>query len=429
MRDAVEYLNKLDKFGVKPGLERIEVLLDYLNNPQNEINVIQIGGSNGKGSTSVMISSILSAAGYKVGTYNSPEIVSFYERMRINGEYMEPAALERLTEEIKPYLKKIEEQGLGHPTFFEVVTAIAFKYFAQQEVDIAVMEVGLGGRLDATNLADNIVAAVTNISREHTEYLGDTIAEIAAEKGGIANQGGRLVTGVRNEEALNKLREICDEKEVELIDVNEKIGVERLDKDLRGQCFKVKGKKNYGKLQLDLLGRYQQQNLKVALGVIESLAASFEVTTDDIRQGLKDLTWPGRLELLGEEPLVILDGAHNPAGAKELGRVIKEDLDYEELILVLGILADKDIEQMLDILTPLADKIILTKNTNKRASDPYEVAEVLEDRGEDVEVVPQVTQAAQKAIEVAAPADLVSISGSLYTIAEARKFLVKNIIN
>ncbi|MBM7623064.1 bifunctional folylpolyglutamate synthase/dihydrofolate synthase [Sporohalobacter salinus] len=429
MEDAVEYLNELDKFGVKPGLERIEILLDYLDNPQDKIDIIQVGGSNGKGSTSVMISSILTATGYKVGTYNSPEIVSFYERMRIDGDYIAPAVLNRLTKKIWPYLKKIEKQGLGHPTFFEVVTAIAFKYFAEEEVDIAVMEVGLGGRLDATNLTDNLVAAITNISREHTEYLGDSIIEIAAEKGGIINQGGKLVTGVKNEVALNKLKEISVQKEVEMIDVNKELELKRLNKDLKGQCFKIKGRKDYGKLQLDLLGSYQQQNLKVALGVITALPERFKVTVDNIRQGLTDLNWPGRLELLGKNPLVILDGAHNPSGARELKRVIEEDLGYQQLILVLGILADKDIKEMLNILTPLADKIILTKNTNKRASDPYEVAKALKDRDKEVEVVPKVAQAAQKAIDIATPGDLVSISGSLYTIAEARKFLVKNIIN
>jgi len=429
MSKAVEYLNSLSKFGINPGLERVEVLLDYLNNPQDEFAVIHIGGSNGKGSTSAMVSSILTEAGYRVGTYNSPEIISFYERMRINGEYMEPEALERITEEVKSYLNKIEADGLGHPTFFEVVTAIAFKYFAEKQVDIVVLEVGLGGRLDATNAAKSLVSAITNISQEHTEYLGDTMAEIAFEKGGIIEKNGSLVTAVEDKEALNKLEEICAERNADLINVNSALKVERRDKGLKKQCFKVKGEKDYGELRIPLLGQYQRQNLSMALGIIEALPEQFKVSLSAIKRGLEKVEWPGRLELLGEEPLVILDGAHNPGGAQELEKVIAEDLEYQELTLVLSILGDKDVEKMVEILTPLADKVILTKNTNERVADPYKVAELLNKEEQTVEVIPNISDAVQKAIQDAEVGDLVSISGSLYTVAEARKFLVKNIIN
>jgi dihydrofolate synthase/folylpolyglutamate synthase len=427
---AVKYLNSLNKFGINPGLERVEVLLDYLDNPQKQFDVIHIGGSNGKGSTSAMLSSILTAAGYKVGTYNSPEIISFYERMRINGEYMEAEALERITKEVRPYLRKIEAEGLGHPTFFEVVTAIAFKYFAEKGVDIAVLEVGLGGRLDATNVVHSLVAAITNISLEHTEYLGETMAEVAGEKGGIIKAGQPLVTGAKDGEVLERLKEICEEKNSKLIQVDKDLKVNRLSRNLTGQRFIVEGNRKYEDLRIPLLGKYQRQNLGVAMGIIEALPPKFPVKIADIRKGLRKVEWPGRLELLGEKPLVILDGAHNSGGAEELRKVIEEDLEYRELILVLSILGDKDVERMLDILAPLADKIILTQNTNERVFDPYEAAELLSKAGiEEVKILPKVTKAVQEAIKIASPKDLVSISGSLYTVAEARKFLVKNIIN
>ncbi|MGM0470980.1 MAG: bifunctional folylpolyglutamate synthase/dihydrofolate synthase [Bacillota bacterium] len=421
--EAVEYLNQLNKFGVKPGLERIELLLEYLGNPEEELDIIQIGGSNGKGSTAVMISSILSAGGYKVGTYNSPEIITFYERMRINGEYMQPEALDKLTTEIKPFLARIEEQGLGHPTFFEVVTAIAFKYFAEQEVDFAVMEVGLGGKLDATNVSTNLVSAITNISLEHTEYLGDTIAEIAAEKGGIIDKEGTVVTGVKDQDALAVLHELATAKNAELINVAESLTVKRVSRGLKGQQFKVSGAVDYGEISIPLLGGYQRQNLAVALGILEALPV--EVSVEGVRAGLQDVVWPGRLELLGQDPLVILDGAHNPSGAAELAKVIEEDLEYQRLILVLGILADKDVEEMLDILVPLADELILTRNSNHRTSNPKEVAQLID---RDVEVSQNVTTAVKRAVELAGADDLIGISGSLYTIAEARNFLAKNII-
>ncbi|SJZ67482.1 bifunctional folylpolyglutamate synthase/dihydrofolate synthase [Selenihalanaerobacter shriftii] len=429
MSSAVKYLNSLSKFGINPGLERVEVLLEYLGNPQEELDIIHIGGSNGKGSTSAMVSSILAEAGYRVGTYNSPEIISFYERMRINGEYMEPEALERITKEVKPYLNKIEADGLGHPTFFEVVTAIAFKYFAEKEVDIAVLEVGLGGRLDATNATNSLVAGITNISLEHTDYLGETMAEIAFEKGGIIKEDSILVTAVEDDEALNKLKDICEERNADMIQVKKDLKVKRLKRDLTGQHFRVEGKKIDENLKIPLLGQYQQQNLGMALGIIEALPNEFQINIKAIKRGLKKVEWPGRLELLGEEPLVILDGAHNPDGAYELRKVIQEDLDYKELILILSILGDKDVEKMLDILTPLADRIIITKNTNERVADPHEVAEILANSGKEVDVVPNIADAVQEAIKEADSADLISVSGSLYTIAEARKFLVKNIIN
>ncbi|MCK8824429.1 bifunctional folylpolyglutamate synthase/dihydrofolate synthase [Fuchsiella alkaliacetigena] len=429
MDSAVDYLNSLNKFGINPGLERIKLLMEYLGNPQQEYDTIQVAGSNGKGSTSVMISSILSKAGYKVGTYNSPEIVSFYERMRINGEYMEPEALERLTSEIKPYLKRIEDQGLEHPTFFEVVTAIALKYFAEQEVEIVVLEVGLGGKLDATNVVNGLIAAITNISLEHTEYLGDTIEEVAIEKGGIIKEGSKVVTGVKDKKALAKLKEICKEREAELIEASKALKVERLDRSLAGQSFKVQSQQMVAQVQIPLLGKYQRQNLNLALAVIEALPAKYEIEWSAIEEGLKVVEWPGRLELLGEKPLIILDGAHNSAGIRELRKVIEEDLDYQSLILVLSILGDKDVEEMLEIITPIADQIIITQNTNERVAAPEQVAKLLAAKGIEVQVIPEVEAAVKEALKLAAAEDLVSISGSLYTVAEARKFLVKDIIN
>ncbi|MFO7818833.1 MAG: folylpolyglutamate synthase/dihydrofolate synthase family protein, partial [Halanaerobacter sp.] len=328
----LNYLQQLDKFGVQPGLERMELLLDYLGNPEDDLEIIHIAGTNGKGSTSALLTSLYKEAGYKVGTYNSPEIVKFNERMRINDAYISDQRLAALVKDIKPAIKKVAEE-LAHPTFFEVVTAVAILYFAQEEVDLAILEVGLGGLLDATNVGTSLLSVITNVSLDHTEYLGDNLAEITAEKGGIIKEEQPVVTAAVKEEVKKKLAEIAKEKEADLINIYDYFFWEQKESTGLVQKLGINGlRAYYDELELPLVGDYQIINTVTAIAVVEILYKDYPVSPAAIRQGVSKVKWPGRFEVVADEPMIVLDGAHNEAGAKQL-RSELEKLEYERLII------------------------------------------------------------------------------------------------
>ncbi|MCK8827872.1 bifunctional folylpolyglutamate synthase/dihydrofolate synthase [Natroniella acetigena] len=422
--DEMDYLESLDKYDIKPGLERIELLLEYLGNPHDELNVIHIAGTNGKGSTSAILTSIYKEAGYKVGTYNSPEIVEFNERMRINGVNISDRDLKEAIQKIKPVVSKVAQE-LERPSFFEVVTAVAIDYFAQQELDLTILEVGLGGRLDATNIVSSLVSVITNVSLDHTEFLGDTIEEIAFEKGGIIKEGQQVITATNDQEVLTVLQKICVENDSKLINVLQEYDWEQKEGTLAYQNFDLEGPtRDYLDLKLSLLGEHQIINTATAMGVIEALAEDYPVDSEAIQAGVSQVKWPGRLEVINSGPVIILDGAHNEAGASKLKLAI-EDLEFDNLILVLSILGDKDLGAMIEQIAPLATKVILTKNKNKRVAEINIMKKEVTKYNSNVEVKKDLVEVLDDIAVQATAEDIILISGSLYTVAEARKIILE----
>lgn len=425
-QEAMDYLVNLTKFGWNPGLSRIEKLLQLLGNPERDYKVIHVGGTNGKGSTSKMIASILQQAGLKVGFFSSPHLHSYTERMQINGRLIPEERVAELLTTLRPHLDTMVEQGFEHPTEFEVSTALAFLYFSQEKVDFAVMEVGLGGAIDSTNVVQPLVAVITNVGMDHMDYLGETIEEIATVKAGIIKPGCRVVTATDRPEALKVIKDTCREKGVELTIVGQDVcyTVDKLE--AQGTSFSVKGLKgNYQELFTPLTGSHQAKNGATAVAAIEALNAfGYNITPEEIKKGLASVSWPGRLEVIGKNPLVLIDAAHNVDGAKTLSEALKNVFQYGKLIFVLGMLADKEREKVLALLGPLADKIVVTKPNNPRAGEWREVADIAKEYTDQVYLIEDIEEAVEKGLSLAGDQDLLCITGSFYMVAEARAYLL-----
>ncbi|MGM0369743.1 MAG: bifunctional folylpolyglutamate synthase/dihydrofolate synthase, partial [Bacillota bacterium] len=314
---------------------------------------------------------------------------------------------------------KVEDK-LAHPTFFEVVTAIAILYFAQENVDLAILEVGLGGELDATNVGNSLVSVITNVSLDHTKYLGDTVEEIAREKGGIIKPGQPVITAATKPEVIGVLRELAEDRNGELININEEFSWQQEDSNLARQKFSVVGaKRDYKHLNLSLLGQYQIINTVTALAVVETLNNDYSVNKTEIKQGLTEVEWPGRLEVVATNPTIILDGAHNEVGAEVLNYEL-ESLKYNNLIIVVSILADKDYSSIIEQLATHADQLILSKNNNQRAAQVKELERQALKYNLDLIIEEELELAVDCAVENASKEDLILIGGSLYTVAQIR---------
>ncbi|MGM0689000.1 MAG: bifunctional folylpolyglutamate synthase/dihydrofolate synthase [Bacillota bacterium] len=438
-REALNWIHELGRFGIKPGLERITILLDMLGNPHHQLRFVHIGGTNGKGSTAAMLASILRSAGYSIGLYTSPYLLSFTNRMAVDGADIGHDQLVKLVDQIRPLVDKISsDEELGPLTEFEVVTALALTYFAHRKVDLVVLEVGLGGRLDATNVVTPLLSIITNISLEHTEVLGSTVEAIAAEKAGIIKQGRPLLTAAENRRALTTIEEHCNELDspyYRIYPARAAAGEIITEKPVAilqkittgGQYFSYRG----FLLQLDdifipLRGTYQLDNAATALAAVELLDEyGFNTNESAIRSGLANTNWPGRLEVLREKPLLIMDGAHNPAAIEKLAEDLPRYFNYEKLILVIGMLADKDTAAMLEHILPRADVIIFTRPILPRAADPAEIAAFAVNYyalRDNYMIIQNHGEALEKALEIAAPGDAVLVTGSLYTVSDIRAY-------
>ncbi|MDD5172331.1 MAG: bifunctional folylpolyglutamate synthase/dihydrofolate synthase [Candidatus ainarchaeum sp.] len=440
--DVAAYLQSLNQMGAKLGLERIAKLLDALGRPQDSFRTIIVGGTSGKGSTVAMISSVLTEAGYRTGRYTSPHLASITERICIDGKKISEKDFARMitvVREAVDRMAKTERErtsgGVGgvfdHPTFFEVMTAAAFCYFKEKKIDFAVLEVGLGGRLDATNTtndANTLVSVITNISLEHTAILGDTVEKIAYEKAGIIRDGGLVVTAARNE-ALGVFERTCSERNARLLVIGKGITFNRVDAGTDGQIFDADfAGKRYEHLHVPLLGRHQLENAACVIGAIEALRLR-GVRIDDqaIMNGLKKTRWPGRMEVVQKKPLVILDGAKDAGAMGRLRETIEEDVEYQKMILVIGMSSDKNIAGMVDAIAPLADKAIITAHkVAGRAADMQIIAGRMEKHSMEHMMVPDVKDAVKKALSLAGKDDLVLVTGSLFTVAEARELWHKS---
>ncbi|UMZ72844.1 bifunctional folylpolyglutamate synthase/dihydrofolate synthase [Natranaerofaba carboxydovora] len=377
---GVEWILSLGKFGQKPGLSRVDYIMDKLGNPQDEVKYIHIGGTNGKGSTSSYIASILKETGYKVGLFTSPFMERFNERFRINDKDIPDEVLERLIEEVKPIAmdKNLHEKH-GHPTQFEIVTAIAFLYFAREKVDFVVLEVGLGGRLDSTNIITPTLSVITNIGLEHTDVLGDSVEEIAAEKAGIIKENVPVVTAIEDENALKVIEDKAMEENSKVYKIREDFSYEYIESNLEGQLFDYKGinGREMDSLKINLLGSHQMKNASLAVATVEALKVlGFDIPLIYIREGLKKAKCPGRMEILNDEPFILLDASHNLEGIRCLGNEIRKNLSpYKDIILLIGVLADKEVEKMLAEILPVATYVIFTTPDNPRAKTPGDLVE------------------------------------------------------
>jgi len=434
---AIAYLYGLQRYGVKLGLENIQRLLEAVGDPHRRFPSILIGGTNGKGSTAVFLSSILRAAGYRVGLYTSPHLLEFTERIQVDGQAVAEVDVAMLIDELRSVIADLfvsphathpapgaASGAPTHPTFFEVATVLAFLHFVRSKVDYAVVEVGMGGRFDATNVLDAQVAVITNIALEHEEYLGKTLGAIATEKAGIVKEGTQVVTAVDAPEALAVISDACRKRGATLFDIRSSYDWRVHRSDLSGQRFSL-GEKGQPAETFDipLLGRHQVINAVAALAAARLLRTAGAVISEgSIREGLRQARWPGRLQLIHGQPLVILDGAHNPAGAIALRAFLEEQRFAGRLTLVFGVLQDKNWIAMLQELAPLAKQVILTRPESERAADPRRLPEA-ERFCQKIEILEDVAEAIALAKAVTDPEDAIVITGSLFVVSAALRAL------
>lgn len=418
-KKSLDYLYGLEKYGMIFGLAQIKRILEAIGNPHEEFMSIHIGGTNGKGSTAAMIASILENEGYKVGLYTSPHLINFTERIKINGKEIEEKEVVNLTNWIK---KRVEACGIDtHFTFFDFTTAMAFQYFKQNMVDLAILEVGLGGRLDSTNVVNPLMSIITNVSKDHVEYLGRNILKIAEQKAGIIKPKRPLITAVSQPRIINLFLKICKQKGSPLYRVGKDF--KYIPRDDMSFDYEGLNRKLWG-VHINLMGFHQIVNATTALGTIEVLEdLGYTVSTEAMLKGLKDVRWPGRLELVSQSPRVILDGAHNQAGAAVLKEYLGKE-KYRQLILLIGIMKDKDIKSILHLLTPLADQVILTRPKIDRAASPALLKKRMGNNCKKVWIIEDLKEAIRKGLSMMEKEDLLCITGSLYTVGEARAFFI-----
>ena len=410
----------LRRFGIILGLETIKDVLNALGNPQNNFVSIHVAGTNGKGSVASALSSILHESGYKVGLYTSPHLVRFNERICINNRQISDA-------DVVKSFKAVQQVHHGNrsPTFFEFATAMALYEFGRQTVDWAVIETGMGGRFDATNVIQPAMSIITNVSMEHRDYLGNTLARITREKAGIIKQGAPVVTAIKQKQAQAVVLRTAAKKSAPLYVLGKNFKVRRQG---AGE-FSYYGIENtWHNMHTPLLGHYQVANAALAIAACELLNKDkAEISRKNIQDGLSKTRWPGRLEIVSDNPLVILDGAHNLIAARNLAKYLSENLAHRRITLVVGILDDKPYEAMLKSLLPVCSQVIITRAKTERALAPQRLYTAAKKIISDVTMIPEVAAAARQAIETASPDDVICIAGSLYVVGEAKEAIQKGL--
>ncbi len=419
--DTQKYLDDLDRLGIKLGMSRITKLLAALGNPQKKLKTIHIVGTNGKSSTARMVAAILGSQGLKAGAYLSPHLVSFTERFLINGKEISDSRFEKLILEVHNKAEEVNKRSRssGPLTQFEILTAAAFYYFHQQKVDCAVIEAGLGGRYDATNVIDSKVQVLTNVELEHTDLLGKTIPAILKEKAAVIPDKGNVVLGAMSEEALKEALKICKARKAKTLVLGEDFYLLKG----RGDKFDVMADKGqYADLELSLFGQYQRTNCAVAVQAAE-LFMRKELDEKKMKRALPRITIPARLEIIMEKPLVILDGAHNPSGIAELIESLTPLVAGRRIIGVVSILKDKDASGMLAQLLDFCDILFVTENSNPRCLSAQELSklEVVGESHVQTFVARESQSALESAFKLASMRDVILVTGSLYLLADIKK--------
>ena len=418
--EALSYIHSICWKGSKLGLDRTRELLGKLNDPQKELKFIHIAGTNGKGSTAAMLASILEEAGYRVGLYTSPFINRFNERMQVNHQPIPDEELAALTEYVRPHADAMADS----PTEFELITALAMVWFARQKCDIVVLEVGMGGELDSTNIIDVPEAAViAAMGLDHVKELGPTMADIARAKAGIIKEGGRVVSYGGNPEADEVIAAVCRARNASLCQPDFSAIVPG-DFSLEGQTFSYKGWRG---LRIPLVGAYQMNNAAVVLETVEVLRQrGWSVSDEAVRQGLADTRWPARFEVLRRDPVFIVDGGHNPHGIRATAESLRRLFPGRKITFVTGVMADKDVEHILGLIVPLADQFFTVRPDNPRAMDAGELARRIEAMGAKATTCASVQDGVDRAIQAEGPHGVACALGSLYMSGEVRSCFGKN---
>ena len=413
IKETLEYIHSVKWQGSKPGLERTSELLAGLGNPQDSLKFVHVAGTNGKGSTAAFIASILSSAGYRTGLYTSPFILKFNERMQVDGELISDEELERFTDEIRP----IANEMIDPPTEFEMITALAMKFFLYKNCDIVILEVGMGGELDSTNVIETPeVAVITNIGYDHVKELGPTLPDIAKAKAGII-KGGHVVIygGAREVEGVFEKKCAASNAVLKRADFDrishEEYTLDRVKMDIE----------QYGEVELPLIGLYQPKNAIVAITAVEILREKGYIISDEnIRTGLASVRWPGRFEVLGRDPVFIIDGAHNPQGMEAAADSLRRHFGGQKINFIVGVLADKDVHTMMEFIAPLAKVFFAVKPDSPRAMDTEALSAILSPYKLPVFAYDSIGEAVAGAVDDAGRDGVVCALGSLYLSGEIR---------
>ncbi|MFL0194565.1 bifunctional folylpolyglutamate synthase/dihydrofolate synthase [Clostridium sp. WILCCON 0269] len=440
-KDTLQYINNIAKFGVNLGLERTEKILELLGSPHKKIKTLHVAGTNGKGSITVMISKILMEAGFKVGMYTSPYLEEFEERIQINGENISHDDLSRVVTKVSKIVDRVLELGYDNPTEFEIITCAMFYYFWEKNVQIAVIEVGLGGRFDSTNVmipfsreyGGGVMASIiASISYDHMNILGDTLEKIAYEKAGIIKKGIPVILYPQLKSVEKVIVKACQEKGSELIKVplnsSNLIGENKVDSRSKEyiQHIEVCTKQFNYDIKLSLLGKHQLLNCAAALFAVEQLSR-YDILVDKsvILKALSNVSWNGRLEVMNRNPLIVIDGAHNTQGISMLKENVRTYFKYKHMILILGILADKEVDTMVKTIVPLAERVIAVTPNDARGEEANKLRTIIKKYNSNCEAFDNYEEAYRKAFSYCGEEDLLLISGSLYMVGDMRKIIKK----
>jgi len=422
--DLIEWMFNLERFGIKLGLENITEFLSRIGNPQRDFRSVHVTGTNGKGSVCAFIESILRESGLRVGLYTSPHLVDFRERIVVDGEMLSEADVVRLGNELRGTMEAMaKESDEKQLTFFEFTTGLAFKYFSERQVDIAVLEVGMGGRMDATNVVTPEVSVITRIGLEHTAYLGNTLSEIAREKAGIIKQGVPVVCSDRNPESIGVIKRTCEHRNSQLILIDKGFRIANVNTELNGTTFDYHGVETMDGLATRLVGAHQAENAGVAVAAIEVLRRTgYSAHEEAVRTGLSETAWPGRLDIRSIEPLLILDGSHNPEGVRTSISVLSS-LGLTPLTLVVACMSDKDAAGIVSALAPHAGRIVVTEVKTGRSEKATRLFELARKSFEgEVTMETEVPDAMANALSRVSGRG-VCVIGSFYLVGEAMKWL------
>ncbi len=424
--EALDWLFNVRRFGPERTLVPTFHLLELMGNPQEGYGTIHVGGTNGKGSTSAMIASVLQAAGYKVGLYTSPHLEDFRERVKVNGEMISVEDVTRLLNDVQGLFNRMLEYPEPLPLrFFDIVTAVCFKYFQEQGVDYGVIEVGLGGRLDATNILDPLVSVITNIGFEHVNILGPTLEDIAYEKGGIIKPNSVLVTAEERDNVFNVFKEKADAIGTNIIRVTESTSSKKKSVSSGGQVFNlITGNARYDDLIVPLFGDHQITNAATAVSTVEVLQGKgVAIAEEAVRDGLRDVYWPARLEVVGRNPLVVLDCAKDAEATEAVRKTIQSDFTYDRLVAVVSMSSDKNIEGMIENIAQVADHFIITKHSvGGRAAEPDVLIKEIKKSGTPFQVQVDGAKAFETAEYTAEEGDMILVIGSVYLAGDARAY-------
>ncbi|WP_160722009.1 bifunctional folylpolyglutamate synthase/dihydrofolate synthase [Bacillus sp. USDA818B3_A] len=427
-QEALDWIHGRLRLGIKPGLTRMEWMMDRLGSPEKKIKAVHVGGTNGKGSTVTFLRSILQAGGYTVGTFTSPYIEQFNERISVNGIPISDEEILELTNVIKPLSDELEGTELGGPTEFEVITAMAFYYFANtNNIDIVIFEVGLGGRFDSTNIIQPLASIITNIGLDHTNILGDTYEEIAFEKAGIIKNNTPIFTAVKHPGALKVIEEAAEKMSAPIFRLNQEFQISGHESIAKGEVFTVKTKTlSYEELKISMIGQHQTENASLAVLAADFLnQAGFQVTEASIRRGLNEAYWPGRFEILSENPLVVIDGAHNKEGITALIHELSNRFKDRSIQIVFAAMRDKKLDEMIAMLDGIAEQISFVSFDFPRAAKAEELLKI--SKSDNKLAVDDWKSYLIEKIKNVELNEVLVVTGSLYFISEAKPFICNNI--